>query len=66
MNQFAARHLQGALNIGRPPGRRRTRFGDLRFLLQKALQPFVEQTDQLRLLALLPTAVKKIALFRSA
>ena len=31
-----------------------------------SLRCFVEQTDQLRLLALLPTAVKKIALFRSA
>ena len=30
------------------------------------LTRFVEQTDQLRILTLLPTAVKKIALFRSA
>ena len=31
-----------------------------------ANRAFVEQTDQFRLLTLLPTAVKKIALFRSA
>ena len=30
------------------------------------LTRFAEQTDQLRILTLLPTAVKKIALFRSA